>query len=315
MFPRLTVTKAEMSLFPHNEAKYYSFGLRAGIANLLHNGLRLGLKKTAGKITQPINSYTRFPEYYWFELTISEYLVKFPEERRASILDVGSPKTLGLYLGTKTASELVLTDISKINVDEYKVMWQALSGRARGHVSFLLQDARSLQFPDSQFDVVYSMSVLEHIEGETGDSSAIRELLRVLKPGGLLLLSIPFGGKYVEQKRVGFSGAAKKTGDQNVYFFQRVYDSAALQDRLLAHLGQLQDLKSITVQRRRSWLGRAFGALGENIRGVMGGINPLLSVLINRSRPGIDSAFATDYAEFHKAQDVYGDIIVSGVKR
>src|SRR4029077_16791888 len=245
-----------MSLFPHDELKYYAFGLRAGIANLCGNGLHLGLKKTAGKIMQPINSYTRFPEYYWFDLAIRDYLAQVPAGSRATILDVGSPKTLGLYLGTKSTACLTLSDISELNVDEYRVMWQALEKKAKGKVVFSLQDARSLQFPAAQFDIVYSMSVLEHIEGATGDASAIRELLRVLKPGGLLLLSVPFGAKYIEQKRIGFSGAARKTGDRQAYFFQRIYDGDAFQSKVLDNLVKLEDIQLTTVRRTHPRISR-----------------------------------------------------------
>jgi SAM-dependent methyltransferase len=303
-----------MRLSPHREFTYYSFGLRAGLANLRVNGLQLGLKKTAGKILQPINSYTRFPEYYWFDQAIGSYLAEIPSARRPAILDVGSPKTFGMYLAAKNAVDLDLTDISELNIDEYQVMWRALKAQAKGQVRFSLQDARKLSFPSSSFDVVYSMSVLEHIEGEKGDAVAIGELLRVLKSGGLLVLSVPFGREYMEQKRVGFSGAARKTGDQETYFFQRIYDERMLQSRLLNYLVELTEIRITTAQRDRAGISRTFMSLGENVRGILGGLNPLLSILGNRSCSGVDSSFATRYAELHAAHDVYGDVIVAGIK-
>jgi SAM-dependent methyltransferase len=303
-----------MSLFPHREPRYYFFGLRAGMANLFSSGLRLGVKKTAGKIMQPINSYTRFPEYYWFDQAITGYLAGMPAGRRPAILDVGSPKMLGLYLGVNTAAELTLTDISEINIDEYQVMWNALRTRAKGKASFSLQDARRLQFEPASFDVVYSMSVLEHIEGEGGDAAALREVLRVLKPGGLLVLSVPFGSTYIEQKRIGFSGAARKTGDQKSYFFQRIYDPASFESRIVGRLAELNAIQVITVRRTRPWISRAIGGLGENLRGLLGGINPLLSALGNRSSAGVEP-LATQYGEFHDAKDVYGDLILTGTKK
>lgn len=303
-----------MNLFPHSELTYYFFGLRTGLANLRVNGLQLGLKKSAGKITQPINSYTRFPEYYWFDQAIRSYLAEFSSGRPAAILDIGSPKMFGLYVAQKNVVDLTLTDISEINIDEYQVMWKALQGRAKGQVHFSLEDARELHFPAAQFDIVYSMSVLEHIEGETGDSRAIGELLRVLKPGGLLVLSVPFGNKYMEQKRIGFAGAARKTGDQETYFFQRIYDGPMFQGRLMGPLAKLQEVRITTVQRTRAGISRTFGALGENVRGLLGGLNPILSAMGNRSRQGIDSSFVTQYSELHTARDVYGDIILAGIK-
>jgi len=303
-----------MSLFPHREAEFYFFGLQTGLANLRVNGLQLGLKKTVGKIMQPINSYTRFPEYHWFGLAIRSYLAKLPPGQKPAVLDVGSPKMFGFYLGAKEPVDLTLTDISEINIDEYQVMWKALKPRAKGDIQFGLQDARTLDFADAQFDVAYSMSVLEHIEGEGGDAKAITELLRVLKPGGLLLLSVPFGNRYVEQRRIGFSGAARKTGDQDSYFFQRIYDASMFQSRIVRSLAQLREVQTVTVRRSSPRIARTFGSMSENVRGLLGGLNPLLSSIGNRSAEGIVSAGASQYGDLHSAQDVYGDVILSGIR-
>lgn len=303
-----------MNFFRHDEIKYYSFGLKAGISNLLSNRLRLGVKKTVGKITQPINSCTRFPEYYWFETAIRDYLSTLPAGHRPKILDVGSPKMLGLYFGVIAPVEVTLSDISELNIDEYRTMWHALEPKAKGQVSFSLEDARSLQLPDAEFDVVYSMSVIEHIEGDAGDSQSIREFLRILKPGGLLVLSVPFGGKYVEQKRIGFSGAARKTGDSKEYFFQRIYDQPTFEKRILRHAGELEDINVLTVSRKNQWLLRSFASLGET-GALLGMINPLLSAAVNRSCRGMKSSLVSNYGELHTSRDVYGDLIVSGQKR
>jgi SAM-dependent methyltransferase len=304
-----------MRVFPHDELKYYFFGLRAGLRNLTANGSRLGLRKTVGKITQPINAPSRFPEYHRFATAITDYLATAPPGRRITILDVGSPKLLGLYLGHVTAAALTLTDITDLNVDEYRIMWRALQRDARGTVEFVLQDARSLQWPDAAFDVVYSMSVIEHVEGDSADALAVRELLRVLKPGGLLIVSVPFGPTYVEQRRIGVAGAARRTGDQGAYFFQRIYDARAFRARILSQTAALERVEVTTVARRLPWVARGFGALGENLRGLLGFVNPILSAAVNRTRVGIDDTFHVQYGAMHQASDVYGDLILVGRKR
>lgn len=53
-------------------------------------------------------------------------------------------------------------------------------------------DIRSIQFPDNSFDVVVCNHVLEHIPE---DLVAMRELLRVLKPGGFAILQVPISLK------------------------------------------------------------------------------------------------------------------------
>jgi SAM-dependent methyltransferase len=50
------------------------------------------------------------------------------------------------------------------------------------------EDLTRLSFPDSSFDLVYASHVFEHIQD---DQSAIREVRRVLAPGGLAILPVP----------------------------------------------------------------------------------------------------------------------------
>jgi SAM-dependent methyltransferase len=57
----------------------------------------------------------------------------------------------------------------------------ARSGCARG-------DATRLPFPDGTFDHIIAAEVLEHIDDDFG---AIRELVRVLRPGGTIAATVP----------------------------------------------------------------------------------------------------------------------------
>lgn len=60
--------------------------------------------------------------------------------------------------------------------------------RARG-LSVLLQDAHgAIPHPDNSFDLVCALDVLEHIED---DRAAVREILRVLRPGGTFVAMVP----------------------------------------------------------------------------------------------------------------------------
>ena len=51
-----------------------------------------------------------------------------------------------------------------------------------------LLDGPELPLPDDAFDVVTALDVLEHI---ADDRHALREIARVMKPGGLLLATVP----------------------------------------------------------------------------------------------------------------------------
>jgi SAM-dependent methyltransferase len=64
----------------------------------------------------------------------------------------------------------------------------ALSSLAR-HGGFVTQgSAEVLPFPDAAFDLVMAMDIIEHVED---DESVFRELARVIRPGGTLVLSSP----------------------------------------------------------------------------------------------------------------------------
>jgi ubiquinone/menaquinone biosynthesis C-methylase UbiE len=49
-------------------------------------------------------------------------------------------------------------------------------------------NAENLPFEDGSFDVVYSSHVLEHVDSE---EIALKEMKRVLKPGGILIIGMP----------------------------------------------------------------------------------------------------------------------------
>src|SRR6266851_437268 len=161
---------APFQIFRYDELKYYRFGLALGASNIWRNGFHLGLKKTLGKILQPINSYTRFPEYYLLGRYTERYLQGLGSSERPKILDVGSPKCFGLYLAFHFDIEIYLTDIDSPSVEEAKVLWNGIKHRARGKAVFSVQDVRALTYSQEVFDVVYSMSVIEHVQGETADS-------------------------------------------------------------------------------------------------------------------------------------------------
>jgi SAM-dependent methyltransferase len=63
-------------------------------------------------------------------------------------------------------------------------------GRHGDRITFAQHDAQKLPYPDASFDVVTCLEALEFMGDWRG---AVREMLRVLKPGGLLMLSNRIG--------------------------------------------------------------------------------------------------------------------------
>jgi ubiquinone/menaquinone biosynthesis C-methylase UbiE len=55
-------------------------------------------------------------------------------------------------------------------------------------LGFAVSDARSLPLAAESMDFIYAINVFHHIEGSDGRLAALREVVRVLKPGGVFIL-------------------------------------------------------------------------------------------------------------------------------
>jgi SAM-dependent methyltransferase len=71
-------------------------------------------------------------------------------------------------------------------VEDYTGLDISATARAKYHKRFVQADARAMPFPDGEFDAVWTIWVLEHVPNP---EQALREIRRVLKPGGLLYLA------------------------------------------------------------------------------------------------------------------------------
>lgn len=56
--------------------------------------------------------------------------------------------------------------------------------------NFIVTPALNLTFPDNYFDVIFSLAVFHHIPSEEFRNKFLKEIRRVLAPGGTLILSV-----------------------------------------------------------------------------------------------------------------------------
>jgi SAM-dependent methyltransferase len=69
------------------------------------------------------------------------------------------------------------------------VSWDALAfSRGRGERGLAQGDLTALPFRSESFDLVTALDVVEHVED---DGKALHEICRILRPGGLFLMSVP----------------------------------------------------------------------------------------------------------------------------
>ena len=92
------------------------------------------------------------------------------------------------------------------------------------------QDARCLKYPDGYFDLVYSISVIEHIPGD-GDKEAVNEIRRVLKRKGKAIIEVPFA-KMASDEYLKKDIYDRRYLSEPV-FYQRHYDKKTIVSRLI----------------------------------------------------------------------------------
>jgi SAM-dependent methyltransferase len=162
-----------------------------------------------------------------------ELLGALPGQR---VLDLASPKLVAVALAGRGV------DVTSVDLHEPEIKTcRALAGDLPG-VRFQLGDGRALPFPNGSFDHAYSVSVLEHIPDD-GDFQALGELARVVRPGGRVVLTMPFAQEYREDwhERAEYTEIRERRerdGDRPVFFFQRWNDRARL-EQLLAFVPEL----------------------------------------------------------------------------
>ncbi|MBN2564523.1 MAG: class I SAM-dependent methyltransferase [Candidatus Eisenbacteria bacterium] len=120
--------------------------------------------------------------YWWFvarRQLVRELIERYaPADRQLSILDVGC--------GTGATLKAIQDQGAEMGLDRSST---ALAfSRQRGLRRLAQATAEALPVAGESLDVVLALDLLEHIED---DEAAVKELGRVLRPGGILVVAVP----------------------------------------------------------------------------------------------------------------------------
>jgi SAM-dependent methyltransferase len=134
-----------------------------------------------------------------YDERVVEYPWLFSRRLRGRVLDAGS------VLNHRHVVEAILEEVDELTITTLAPEPVAFISMA---VSYLFADLRELPFRDDWFDEVVCLSTLEHVGMDTAiygadtprapdpqeeAAKALRELLRIVKPGGRVHISVPYG--------------------------------------------------------------------------------------------------------------------------
>jgi SAM-dependent methyltransferase len=163
-------------------------------------------------------------------------------ETAERVLEIGSSDLLlAPYIATHFNVELHATDLDPVVQRQQK--WIRLLGREdlleSGRFVVKRQDATELDYPDERFDRVVSVSTIEHVR-ETQRAAA--EIGRVLAPGGLAVVSVPFSlrARDIYLNRQLYA----REYDDTPQFFEHVFDRPRLERDVIRASGlQVRDTR------------------------------------------------------------------------
>ncbi len=121
--------------------------------------------------------------HWWFvgrRLLFSRIVQGFDLPDSAKILDVGT----GTGANLRMLRDLGFDQVTGVDQSPEAIRFCAEKGLGKVQPG----NACALPFPDRQFDLVLATDVIEHVDD---DLAALREIRRVAKPGGHLLLTVP----------------------------------------------------------------------------------------------------------------------------
>lgn len=155
--------------------------------------------------------------------TIWQALSKVLPELSGDLLDVGC--------GEMPFRFAVPDHVNYIGID----VPEAVSFGMHGHAEIREFDGRSIPFPDASFDTVLCTEVLEHCDDP---AALVGEMHRVLQPGGLLVMTVPFAARvhhapYDFQRFTRYGLARLLFGFDDIVIVPRGNDVAAIANKVI----------------------------------------------------------------------------------
>jgi SAM-dependent methyltransferase len=109
-----------------------------------------------------------------------------------TLLDLGCGFGRHSYEALRRGANVVACDMALPELGQVRSMFEAMAEEGQvptgGMATTVAGDATRLPYPDASFDRLVASEVMEHVPD---DEAALDELVRVLRPGGTLAITVP----------------------------------------------------------------------------------------------------------------------------
>jgi ubiquinone/menaquinone biosynthesis C-methylase UbiE len=183
--------------------------------------------------------YATSPDFNLREVEI-DYLSRSMKDG-LRILDVGCGNGYStLCFAAQFESHFVGVDFVPEMIDQAKILSKDFP--PKGDIDFRVGDVTKLEFPDASFDIVVSERCLLNLPSKNDQWQAIREVARVVKPGGLYLMleGTMQGLQRLNEVRERFNLAPIPEADPKYNWFSNKFDEDEMIPIALRSFGKLE---------------------------------------------------------------------------
>jgi ubiquinone/menaquinone biosynthesis C-methylase UbiE len=172
----------------------------------------------------------RLETFIFSELTIEHlhrYALAIELATGKNVLDIACGEGYGTNLLASKATHVSGMDIDKATIEKAKAKYD------KKNISFTESRVEKISANDNEFDLVASFETLEHLSDQ---ASMLKEIKRVMKQGGLLIISTPDKKTYADQRGYKNPFHAKELYyDEFVALVKSVFNHVRVYNQQITH--------------------------------------------------------------------------------
>jgi|TARA_B110000495_G_C23001284_1_gene590960 ubiquinone/menaquinone biosynthesis C-methylase UbiE len=290
--------------------EYYDFGKKLAKKALKSNIKTMGIQKAYSKVFNPVTDWSRFSEFF-----ITSEILKKNLHDGDKVLDIGSPKLFSIWLSKIKKIKIICTDIWKPAVLEYKNFWGEMESNNESTITFEKADLLNLKYKDNEFDVVFSISTIEHAYDKDWKKTIPKNIGRVLKNNKIAIITTPYGSKSINQYKDHAEYSIKNSNEQN-NFFMRIINKQDI-DEFIKNAEEcglyLEETYSLNISASR--LSVIIRRLPVHLNVLIGFLKPKLAINNFKIKKGIHIADNEKYEKKWSSDMITSDIVLVLRKR